>query len=117
MTSSEPPPSTATTVTDAAFEIVTLLPGLTTVGKRGGDLDGNLPVRAARYCGPVFEGSAAGFQIQVDQPMTVRRRRGGGGRAEVAWNLTPPALQAVTERVSDALEKGVREGLLARNGF
>src|SRR3954447_25383511 len=81
MTSSEPPPSTATTVTDAAFEIVTLLPGLTTVGKRGGDLDGNLPVRAARYCGPVFEGSAAGFQVTLGQPMNgaapFRAGRGG----------------------------------------
>src|SRR3954465_5311733 len=107
----------ADSMTDSAFELVTLMHGFTHLAKRSGELDGNLPVRAARYCGPVFEGSAAGFQIQVDQPMTVRPRRGGGGRAEVAWNLTPPALQAVTERVSDALEKGVREGLLARNGF
>ncbi len=36
-----------------AFEIVTLLPGFTTLQKRSGELDGNLPVRAARYCGPL----------------------------------------------------------------
>ena len=102
-------------MTDSAFELVTLLHGFTHLAKRSGELDGNLPVRAARYCGPVFEGSAAGFQIQVDQPMTVRRKPGGG--AQVAWNLTPPALEAVTERVDEALEKAVREGLLARHGF
>jgi len=107
----------ADAMTDSAFELVTLMHGFTHLAKRSGELDGNLPVRAARYCGPVFEGSAAGFQIQVDQPMTVRRKRGAGARAEVAWNLTPPALEAVTERVNDAIEKAVREGLLARNGF
>lgn len=104
-------------MTGSAFELVTLLHGFTHLAKRSGELDGNLPVRAARYCGPVFEGSAAGFQIQVDQPMTVRRKRGDGAHLAVAWDLTPPALEAVTERVKDALERGVREGLLARNGF
>ena len=58
---------------NAAFEIVTLLPGFTTLQKRSGELDGNLPVRAARYCGPVFEGNAAGFQITLAQPMTLAR--------------------------------------------
>ena len=56
---------------DAAFEIVTLLPGFTALHRRSGELDGNLPVRAARYCGPVFEGNAAGFQITLAQPMTL----------------------------------------------
>src|SRR3569623_1300638 len=62
-------------MTGSAFERVTVLQGFTHLAKRSGELDGNLPVRAARYCGPVFEGSAAGFQIQVAQPMTVRRGR------------------------------------------
>ena len=95
---------------DCAFEVVSLLPGLARLNKRSGELDGNLPVRAARYCGPVFEGSAAGFQIVLAQPMTVQRDK----RGKVAWNLTPPALSLVTEQVNDALERGVREGLLER---
>src|SRR3954470_9806343 len=110
MSASEPPPpstTVTTTVTDAAFEIVTLLTGLTVVGKRGGDLDGNLPVRAARYCGPVFEGSAAGFQIPLTQPLTLARRRGGG----VACDLTEPVLRLVTGEVDAALERGIRDGL------
>src|SRR3954462_8347996 len=89
-----------------AFEAVTLLPGFATLSKRSGELDGNLPVRAARYCGPVFEGSAAGFQIMLSQPMTVKRSK----RGRVAWDLTPPALTLVTEQVDHALELGVREG-------
>src|SRR3569623_44464 len=106
----------ADSMTGSAFELVTLLRGITFLAKRSGELDGNLPVRAARYCGPVFEGSAAGFQIQVAQPMTARRKRGRES-ASVAWDLTPPALEQVTERVNDALELGVREGLLARHGY
>jgi hypothetical protein len=98
---------------DTAFEIVTLLPGFTRLGKRSGELDGNLPVRAARYCGPVFEGSAAGFQIMLAQPMTVRRSR----RGKVAWDLTPPTLQLVTEQVDEALQGGLREGLLTAGGY
>ena len=42
-------------IPDVAFEVVTLLPGFSTLEKRSGELDGNLPVRAARYCVPVFE--------------------------------------------------------------
>jgi hypothetical protein len=99
--------------TGSAFELVTLLSGFTHIHKRSGELDGNLPVRAARYCGPVFEGNAAGFQIQLDQPMTVRRKRGG----TVSWDLTPPALELVTEHVNEALDAGIRAGLLPRGGF
>lgn len=120
-----------------AFEVVTLLSGFTTLTKRSGELDGNLPVRAARYCGPVFEGSAAGFQITLAQPMTIARaatavtggtkgrRRdtatGAGGRGgrgpRLSCDLTPPTLQQVTEEVNDALERGVRAGLLERDGY
>jgi len=103
-------------MTGSAFELVTVLQGFTHLAKRSGELDGNLPVRAARYCGPVFEGSAAGFQIQVAQPMTVRRGR-KRERAAAMWDLTPPALEQVTARVNDALEAAVREGLLARDGY
>ncbi|HEY4186972.1 MAG TPA: hypothetical protein VGP07_17985 [Polyangia bacterium] len=109
--------SSATTMSGTAFELVTLLPGFTRLGKRSGELDGNLPVRAARYCGPVFEGSAAGFQILLHHPMTVRRGRDGGRDGTIAWDLTPPALEMVTAQVDDALERGVREGLLAAGGY
>jgi len=91
-----------------AFEAVTLLPGLAALVKRSGDLEGNLPVRAARYCGPVFEGSAAGFQVTLGQPMTLKRDR----RGRVGWDLTPPVLRLITDEVPDAVERGAREGLI-----
>jgi hypothetical protein len=104
---SEPPAS------DAAFDLVTLLPGFTTLRRRSGELDGNLPVRAARYCGPVFEGNAAGFQITLAQPMTVARAR----RGNTECVLTDPTLLQVTQEVNDALEKAIAHDLLARGGF
>src|SRR4051812_35874002 len=96
-----------------AFEAVTLLPGFARLVKRSGELDGNLPVRAARYCGPVFEGSAAGFQITLVHPMTLKRDK----RRGPAWDLTEPALRLVSEEVDTALERGVRESLIARAGY
>ena len=45
--------------------------------------------------------------------MTVARDR----RGKVTCNMTPPTLQLVTEQVNDALEAGIKEGLLARGGF
>lgn len=96
--------------TDTAFEIVTLLPGFTSLRKRSGELDGNLPVRAARYCGPVFEGSAAGFQITLAQPMTLARAR----RGDTACVMTDPTLKQVTQDVDEALERAVKHGLMAR---
>jgi hypothetical protein len=98
------------TPTDAAFDVVTLLPGFTTLQKRSGELDGNLPVRAARYCGPVFEGSAAGFQITLAQPMTLARAR----RADTECVMTDPTLKQVTQDVDEALERAVKHGLMAR---
>jgi hypothetical protein len=103
----------AASATDAAFEIVTLLPGFTDLRRRSGELDGNLPVRAARYCGPVFEGNAAGFQITLAQPMTVARAR----RGNIECVLTDPTLRQVTQEVDDALEKAVANDLLKRGGF
>ena len=101
------------TTAGTAFEVVTLMPGFSLLKKRSGELDGNLPVRAARYCGPVFEGSAAGFQISLEQPMTIARDR----RGKVICDMTPPILQLVTEDVDRALERGIKEGLIARGGY
>lgn len=100
-------------IAGVAFEIVTLLEGFTTLTKRSGELDGNLPVRAARYCGPVFEGNTAGFQITLAQPMTVARTR----RGNIECVMTDPALLQVTQQVDAALEKGIEAGLLAKDGF
>lgn len=100
-------------IPDVAFEVLTLLPEFTALQKRSGELDGNLPVRAARYCGPVFEGNAAGFQITLAQPMTVARTR----RGNIECVMTDPALLQVTQQVDEALEKGIQAGLIARDGF
>src|SRR5512142_2323214 len=102
----------ADAMTDSAFELVTLLHGFTSLAKRSGELDGNLPVRAARYCGPVFEGSAAGFQITLAQPMTLSRARGGNTECV----MTDPALEQVSQEVDEALERAVAGSLMARGG-
>jgi len=98
---------------DAAFEIVTLLPGFTNLHKRSGDLDGNLPVRAARYCGPVFEGNSAGVQITLAQPMTLARTR----RGNIECVMTDPTLRQVSVEVDEALEKAAAHDLTIRGGF
>ena len=98
---------------DAAFEIVTLLPGFTNLHKRSGELDGNLPVRAARYCGPVFEGNTAGFQITLAQPMTLARTRGGN----IECVMTDPTLRQVSHEVDEALEKAAAHDLMTRGGL
>jgi hypothetical protein len=69
-----------------------------------------MPVRAARYCGPVFEGNAAGFQITLAQPMTIARTR----RGNIECVTTDPTLRQVTQEVDEALEKAVAHGLMAR---
>src|SRR3954470_13378079 len=94
----------------SAVEVVSLLSGFTAMSRRSGELDGNLPVRAARYCGPVFEGNAAGFQITLAQPMTFARTR----RGNIECVMTDPTLRQVTQEVDAALEKAVARGLLAR---
>lgn len=96
-----------------AFEVVTLLPGFTVLSKRSGELNGTLPVRAARYCGPVFEGSAAGLQITLTQPMTVSRNRA----RQIACDMTPPILHLMTDEIDRALEQGIGAGLFTRGGF
>jgi hypothetical protein len=98
---------------DSALEVVSLLSGFTALSKRSGELDGNLPVRAARYCGPVFEGSAAGFQVMMPQPITIERDR----RGNIQCTMTDPALKQVTEEVDDALARGIKAGLIEENGF
>jgi hypothetical protein len=97
----------------SALEVVSLISGFTSLSKRSGALDGNLPVRAARYCGPVFDGSAAGFQVMMPQPITIERDR----RGSIQCTMTDPALKQVTEEVDDALAKGVKAGLIEEHGF
>ena len=56
-----------------AFEAICALPGFCRLTKRSATLDGSLPLRAAQHCSPVLEGNAAGFQVVLDNPMTLRR--------------------------------------------
>jgi hypothetical protein len=99
--------------TDAwAFEAIQALPGFCTLIKRSPTLDGQLPLRAAQHCSPVFEGNEAGFQIVLAQPMSLRRS-GRGFRVD----MTPPALDQTQRLVRAAIERLVEKGLLQRNGY
>lgn len=103
-----PPTPTET----CAFEVIEALPGFCTLVKRSPTLDGQLPLRAAQHCSPVFEGNEAGFQICLRQPMTLRRDRHG-----FRVDMTPPALEQTQTEVRGAIERLVARGLLARGGY
>ncbi|MBL8945670.1 MAG: hypothetical protein JNK45_21085 [Myxococcales bacterium] len=61
-----PPPS---------FEVLDAL-GWCRLRRRAADLDGSIPLRAARACVPVLEGNAYGWQLGWSRPVTLRRRLG-----------------------------------------
>jgi hypothetical protein len=92
-----------------AFDVVTLLPGICQLTKRSGDLEGALPARAARYCGPVFEGSAAGYQIRLVERISFTRK----ARGEIEFGLSAPFAD-LSQQAGPALERAIAEGLLER---
>ena len=100
------------TDTEPAFEAICALPGFCRIEKRSPTLDGSLPLRAAQHCSPVFEGNSAGFQIRLEQPLTLHR-----GRRGVEFNLTPPAYEVTQGKVKAAVEKLVTQGLLRSGGY
>jgi hypothetical protein len=97
---------------DWALEAWQALPGFCTLIKRSPTLDGQLPLRAAQHCSPVFEGNQAGFQICLTQPMTLRRTRRG-----LHVDMTPPALDQTQRQTREAMRRLVSQGLLARDGY
>jgi hypothetical protein len=109
----DPPPSVTTP--DWSFEVVQALPGLCRLGKRSATLDGQLPLRAAQHCSPVFEGNEAGFQISLEKPMKLSRKGGGPGHS-FRVDMTEDALALTQGAVRDAIERLLAAGLLERNG-
>lgn len=102
------PPSNA----DWSFEAVQSLAGFCTLVKRSPTLDGQLPLRAAQHCSPVFEGNEAGLQICLAQPMTLRRTRRG-----LHVDMTPAALHQTQRETRGAIRALVAKGLLERDGY
>jgi hypothetical protein len=116
MPSVEDPPRPVPTVPTQSwsFEVIQALPGLCKLGKRSPTLDGQLPLRAAQHCSPVFEGNEAGFQISLEKPMKLSRNgRGHSFRVD----MTEDALALTEEAVRDAIEGLLAAGLLERNGY
>lgn len=95
-----------------AFEALHALPGFCVLGKRSPTLDGSLPLRAAQHCAPVFEGNAAGFQISLVEPLTLRRTRRG-----VHVSMTPSGFDATQEEAPRRIEQLARSGVLRRGGY
>jgi hypothetical protein len=89
-----------------------VLPGFCTLVKRSPTLDGQLPLRAAQHCSPVFEGNEAGFQICLAQPMTLRR-----GRRGLHIDMTPPALDQTQRQTGEAIRGLVDKGLIEKGGY
>ena len=103
---------TVNTSPGVAFDAIHALPGFCQLVKRSATLGGNLPLRAARHCGPVTEGNRAGFQINLVQPMTLRRGEDG-----VEVDLTPTAFELTQEEVRSCLQRLVVEGILEAEGY
>jgi hypothetical protein len=113
VTVSEGHPSATTDPGDApAFEAIQALPGFCSLIKRSPTLDGQLPLRAAQHCSPVFEGNEAGFQIVLAQPMALRRSRQG-----LKVDMTPPAFEQTQQQVRGAIDRLVEGGWLQRGGY
>lgn len=58
-----------------SFELLDAL-GWCRLHRRAADLDGSIPLRAARACVPLLEGNAYGWQLGWTRPATLRRRLG-----------------------------------------
>ena len=95
-----------------AFEVLQALPGFCQLIKRSPTLDGQLPLRAAQHCSPVFEGNEAGYQLCLEQPMTLARDRRG-----FHIDMTPPALEQTQRRITGVIDRLVDRGLMARDGY
>jgi hypothetical protein len=68
----------------ASFEVLDAL-GWCRLRRRAADLDGSIPLRAARACVPVLEGNAYGWQLGWNRAVTLRRRLG-------RWQLDDDAM-------------------------
>jgi hypothetical protein len=95
-----------------SFEVLQALPGFCSLIKRSPTLDGQLPLRAAQHCSPVFEGNEAGYQLCLQQPMTLAR-----GKRGFHVDMTPPALEQTQRLIKDVINRLVDKGLLARDGY
>lgn len=60
---------------DAPFELIDAL-GWFRLHRRAADLDGSVPLRAARACLPLLDGNAYGWQLSTTRPLVARRRVG-----------------------------------------
>src|SRR5262245_38096180 len=100
-------------VSDApvAFEAIHALPGFCRLVQRSPTLDGSLPLRAAQHCSPVFEGNAAGFQICLEQPIALARKR-----IRLSVDMTPPAFEQTPQHVRGEIDGLVAAGLFERGG-
>lgn len=57
------------------FEVIDAL-GWFRLHRRAADLDGSVPLRAARACLPLLDGNVYGWQLSAHRPIAVRRRVG-----------------------------------------
>ena len=94
-----------------AFDVICALPGFCYLTKRSSTLDGSLPLRAAQHCSPVVEGNAAGFQVVLENPITLRRIPRGGAEVELMRDT-----QDLLKHVPAALEQCIQAGVLERDG-
>ena len=99
-------------IPEIAFDSWELVPKWFTLEKRSGTLGGSLPIRAARFCPPVVQGSAAGYQVRLMVPLPVRLHRG-----EVSFDIDAAAAPLIGQECPAAIESLVDAGHLVKRGF
>lgn len=80
--------------------------------KRSGTLEGSLPQRAAQHCLPLVEGTMAGFQIQLSEPLTLQLLNGN-----VEASMTPSIFDETQDKAALVIGQLVARGLLQKDGF
>ncbi len=93
--------------------------GIARLEKRGGDLDGSVPLRVAQACVPLLEGNAFGFQIVLSPSIELRRSPGSPrlGRNRLTAEIDPANRERVLAAHRAALVRLVAQGFVAPNRY
>ncbi len=88
-----------------AFDVIDVLGGFATLGKRSQTLDGSVPVRVAQGCVPLLEGNAWGWQVTLARPVELRKKLTG-------WTASGAGLDDLDRMTRASVPMLLREGTL-----
>jgi hypothetical protein len=88
-----------------ALDVIDVLGGFATLGKRSQTLDGSVPVRVAQGCVPLLEGNAWGWQVTLARPIELRKKLTG-------WAASGAGLDELQRMTRAAVPMLRRDGTL-----